>query len=180
MYKRSQGRIARQVTFAAIWLLVRRRCLAVGRYLQQNAGVERELAVAIPAALVVLGGWIAFRLVNLPSFADFLIAVEAEMNKVSWPTRSELIRSSLVVIFSILFLAVVLYCYDTFWVFLLSRVGRDASERRSRCGRRVCVPECSGKLSARSSARVPHGGDGVSEQVHDSQPDVRAIRVRSV
>ncbi len=52
-----------------------------------------------------------------------MIAVEAEMNKVSWPTRAELIRSSLVVVFSILFLAVALYCYDTFWAFLLSRLG---------------------------------------------------------
>ena len=33
----------------------------------------------------------------MPAFADFLIAVEAEMNKVSWPTRHELIRASMVV-----------------------------------------------------------------------------------
>ncbi len=71
----------------------------------------------------LVGGWLAFRLVNLPSFADFLIAVEAEMNKVSWPTRAELIRSSLVVIFSILFLTLVLYTYDTFWSVLLGRLG---------------------------------------------------------
>ena len=31
---------------------------------------------------------------NMPRFADFLIAVEAEMNKVSWPSKAELIRSS--------------------------------------------------------------------------------------
>ncbi len=123
MYKRSQGRIARQVSFAAIWLLVWIGAWRLGGILQQNAGANGEMAVAIPAALVALGGWIAYRMVNLPSFADFLIAVEAEMNKVSWPTRSELIRSSLVVIFSILFLAVALYCYDTFWAFLLSRLG---------------------------------------------------------
>ena len=52
-------------------------------------------------------------------FADFLIAVEAEMNKVSWPTRAELFRSSMVVIFCILFLAAVLYGYDLFWSTLL-------------------------------------------------------------
>ena len=34
----------------------------------------------------------------MPAFADFLIAVEAEMNKVSWPTRTELFRGSMVVI----------------------------------------------------------------------------------
>ena len=31
--------------------------------------------------------WFAYRLVNLSSFADFLIAVEVEMTKVSWPSR---------------------------------------------------------------------------------------------
>lgn len=123
MYKRSQGRITRQVSFAAIWLLVIIGAWRLNAYLQQNAGASPDLAVAIPLAVAVVGGWIAYRLVNLPSFADFLIAVEAEMNKVSWPTRAELIRSSLVVVFSILFLAVALYCYDTFWAFLLSRLG---------------------------------------------------------
>ena len=97
--------------------------------LQKNTGSGADLAGGVPVAVVVpvaiglIGGWIAFRLVNLPSFADFLIAVEAEMNKVSWPTRTELIRSSIVVIFSILFLAAVLYGYDSFWAFVLSRLG---------------------------------------------------------
>ncbi len=31
--------------------------------------------------------WLAWRVVNVPSFADFLIATEAELNKVSWTTR---------------------------------------------------------------------------------------------
>ena len=74
----------------------------------------------VPALLVVAGGWLIFRLVNLPSFADFLIAVEAEMNKVSWPMRGELFRSSLVVILLILFLGLVLFGYDVFWRSLLN------------------------------------------------------------
>jgi preprotein translocase subunit SecE len=73
--------------------------------------------------LALAGIWVAFRLVNLPSFADFLIAVEAEMNKVSWPTRAELVRSSIVVILLILFLAVVLFGYDVFWRQLLALIG---------------------------------------------------------
>ena len=48
---------------------------------------------ACRCVLASLGLWVAFRLVNMPAFADFLIAVEAEMNKVSWPTRGELFRS---------------------------------------------------------------------------------------
>ena len=55
----------------------------------------------------------------MPSFADFLIAVEAEMNKVSWPTRTELVRSSLVVIFLMFFMALILVFFDVFWQKLL-------------------------------------------------------------
>ena len=52
-----------------------------------------------------------------------LIAVEAEMYKVTWPTRVELVRSSMVVMVVIFFLAGVLYFYDLFWRVLLSAIG---------------------------------------------------------
>ncbi|HEX4146697.1 MAG TPA: preprotein translocase subunit SecE [Pirellulales bacterium] len=129
IYKRSQGRVTRQVTFGASWLLIAVGAWRLGDILQKAPGSGSDVggglpvSVVVPVAVGLIGGWIAYRLVNLPSFADFLIAVEAEMNKVSWPTRSELIRSSIVVIFSILFLAAVLYFYDSFWAFLLSRLG---------------------------------------------------------
>ena len=38
------------------------------------------------SALVL--GWLIFRLVQFPPFAEFLIATEAEMNKVSWTSRT--------------------------------------------------------------------------------------------
>jgi preprotein translocase subunit SecE len=44
------------------------------------------------------------------------------MNKVSWPSRLELIRSSVVVIFVIFFLAIVLFSYDLVWRFLFKNV----------------------------------------------------------
>ena len=53
-----------------------------------------------------------FRLVNMPPFADFLISVEAEMNKVSWPTRASCFAASLVVIVVIFLLAAILFAYD--------------------------------------------------------------------
>ena len=94
-------------------------CSAAWR-LSVYLGSEREaLRVGLPLLLAAFGFWVVFRLVNLPTFADFLIAVEAEMNKVSWPTRGELFRASMVVIFCIFFLAFVLYGYDLFWSSLL-------------------------------------------------------------
>jgi preprotein translocase subunit SecE len=116
IYKRSQGRIARQITFAtlAIGFLV-----AAWRTNIYLAGSTDPLRIGLPVALALVGVWFSYRLVNLPSFADFLIAVEAEMNKVSWPTGGELVRSSMVVIFCIFFLAFILYGYDLFWRSLL-------------------------------------------------------------
>ena len=129
IYKRSQGRIARQVTFAALFggvLLAawRLSVAAVGwRVPLLGDNSEHVMRFGLPGLVAFVGVWIAFRLVNIPSFADFLIAVEAEMNKVSWPTRAELIRSSLVVILLIVFLALLLFGYDVFWRQLLSLLG---------------------------------------------------------
>ena len=77
----------------------------------------------LPGILLLLCWWISYRLVNLPSFADFLIAVEAELNKVSWPTRTELVRSSIVVLISLLTLAFVIFAFDLVWRYIFTFTG---------------------------------------------------------
>ena len=119
-YKRSQGRIARQITFFAIlaavvigaWQLGGG---STGDLFARFMSVEKARIVAqyvVPSLLAVLGAWAAFRVVNIPRFADFLISVEAEMNKVSWPSRGELFRASMVVIIVIFMLTAILFTYD--------------------------------------------------------------------
>lgn len=120
VYKRSQGRIARQLTGAALALV-----FAIGAYQLTLAGLPSGAIYqyGVPAVVLALGLWFSFRVVNLPRFADFLIAVEAEMNKVSWPSRGELIRSSIVVIVVIFALAFLLGLYDVLWGMLFSAIG---------------------------------------------------------
>ncbi len=77
----------------------------------------------VPGLLLLLGLWASYRVVNIPAFADFLIAVEAEMNKVSWPTRGELGRASAVVLIVIFSLAIVLSVYDMLWGILFRKLG---------------------------------------------------------
>ena len=77
-----------------------------------------------PILIALFGSWLGYRLVNLPRFADFLIAVEAEMSKVSWPSRGELFRSSLVVICVIIILAVSLFSFDLIWQWFFTNVLR--------------------------------------------------------
>jgi len=81
------------------------------------------LAYWLPGLLCLAGWWASYRIVNLPSFADFLIAVEAEINKVSWPTRGELFRASMVVMICIIFLAIVLFAYDIIWQWVFRVLG---------------------------------------------------------
>jgi preprotein translocase SecE subunit len=45
------------------------------------------------------------------------------MAKVSWPSREELIRSTAVVLGSMLLLTFVLFAFDTFWFWFLDLVG---------------------------------------------------------
>ena len=107
-YKRSQGKVARQATFAAIAAAV-----VIGAWrLSEYAANDVTSRYLVPLVILIVGLWIGFRVVNIPRFADFLISVEAEMKKVSWPSRDELFRASLVVIVVIFFMAATLYVYD--------------------------------------------------------------------
>jgi len=119
LYKRTQGRIARQLTFAALLGAVLIGCWRLSTLFMDHGG---GLRYGLPLGLIALGAWCAFRVVNLPKFADFLIGVEAEMAKVSWPTRAELVRSSIVVMVVIFGLAAILALYDLFWNWLLHRL----------------------------------------------------------
>lgn len=118
-YKRNQGRISRQVTFAAIAIT-----MALGLYRLSLEWIDYGMFVqyCIPGILFLFGLWVAFRIVNVPAFADFLIAVEAEMNKVTWPTRTELFRGSGVVLVTIVCLSGVLFFFDVFWKFVFTKV----------------------------------------------------------
>jgi preprotein translocase subunit SecE len=119
LYKPTQGRIARQITGGAFALT-----FLVGAWRFYTVSTASQgVRLGIPLALAALGLWFSYRIVNYPKFADFLIAVEAEMNKVSWPSRAELIRSSVVVIFVIGVLSIILFGFDIFWRFFFQLIG---------------------------------------------------------
>lgn len=121
IYKRSQGRITRQVTFAAIALAV-----VVGLWrlsLMLSTSFGTQVGFAVPGVLLLVGLWMSYRMVNVPEFADFLIAVEAEMNKVSWPTRAELYRSCVVVLVTLFLLSAVLFIFDVAWGLFFQQIG---------------------------------------------------------
>jgi preprotein translocase SecE subunit len=77
----------------------------------------------IPLILAVLSLWLAWRLVNVPAFADFLIATEAEMNKVSWATRKQLAQDTVVVLVTVILMAIFLFAADIIWSQGLKMIG---------------------------------------------------------
>jgi len=117
LYKRSQGRFARQVTFAVLAVIVALGAWRLNLWLGGRATAEtaRQIEYIVPLGILAFGWWAAFRLVQLPKFADFLISVEGEMNKVTWPKQGELFRASIVVMVVIFLLAALLFFYDLIW-----------------------------------------------------------------
>jgi preprotein translocase SecE subunit len=80
-----------------------------------------DLDLTLPLILIAATLWFAWRVVNYPQFADFLIATEAEINKVSWTTRRALFRDTIVVLTSLILLTIFLFVVDVFWGWILSR-----------------------------------------------------------
>jgi len=123
VYKRSQGKLVRQLTCIAVWVTFALAAYQINRSMLVNWQWGPGAAYGVAGLILVAGLWLGYRLVNLPTFADFLIAVEAEMNKVSWPSQTELIRASIVVIVLMFGLTFVLFAYDVILDQVLKAIG---------------------------------------------------------
>ena len=102
IHKSNQGRMVRQFTFFAIVVVSAFGCitLANGPLMTYAKNVQ----VGVPVALWLVCGWVAFRMVNYPRFADFLVSVESELEKVTWPGRHEVLQATVVVLCTMFFL----------------------------------------------------------------------------
>ena len=123
IYKRGQGKYTRLCSAFAIAIIAGLGCLQLYKKLQAgDLGLWTETMV--PAGLFVILALLIFWLVNKPSLADFLIAAEGEMKKVSWSSRQEIAISTFIVIVVVISMAVLLGTTDigfrTFFTWLLS------------------------------------------------------------
>ena len=124
IYKRGQGKYTRITTFvsgAAIGLLLAWYVWneLMGTALQKYVYVTYAIPVVLFAGLVALMYWA----VNRPSAADFMIATEGEMKKVSWSSRKEVIGGTKVVIATMLLMAAILWAVDLLFGFTFRWLG---------------------------------------------------------
>jgi len=91
-----------------------------GEVLISYIPVMFKVHYTVPFVLAILLLWVSWRVVNWPVFADFLIATEAEMNKVSWTSRKRLVQDTIVVLVTVALLTTFLFVIDIIWIKVLS------------------------------------------------------------
>lgn len=136
-YKPNQGQRVRRATMlglllllgAGVYVLITHGTLATAAttwslripFTSNRIPLLPDVALTAPLLLGGLGFWFAYRVVNLPTFADFLIATEAEVNKVSWPTRKSVVQDTIVVLATVILMTIFLFVVDLSWGWILSR-----------------------------------------------------------
>jgi preprotein translocase subunit SecE len=122
IYKPGQGKYTRLLTLAGGGVIG----LAIAREFFKNlSGADYSVYVVYGVPLAIFVGICALMLwiVNKPRSADFMIATESEMKKVSWSSRREIIGGTKVVIVTTLVMALTLWAVDLAFGFFFTKVG---------------------------------------------------------
>jgi len=120
LYKPNQGWNARLYTALGFGLVVASGIWRMYEFLLDDSPAWR---LGVPALVATIFAWFIFRIVHYPPFAEFLIATEAEMNKVSWTSKEDLYRATTVVLTTVVVMAVFLFLVDWIWLFILRLIG---------------------------------------------------------
>jgi preprotein translocase subunit SecE len=125
IYKRYQGKYTRSLTFVGVMVLAVAGAYKLSDYLgSYDATKAAYIQFGAPTVLALVMAWLMFWLVNRPNTADFLIATEGEMKKVSWSSKKEIIGSTKVVIVTTFIIAAILFGVDVvFRVFFSAVLG---------------------------------------------------------
>ncbi len=124
IYKRGQGKYTRVLTLVSVMIVGVIGAYVLSLKFQGYAATSAPyIRFGVPTAVVVLLGWLMFWLMNRPKTADFLIATEGEMKKVSWSSRKEVVGSTKVVIVTTFMMAGILFGVDMLFTFLFKWMG---------------------------------------------------------
>ncbi|MFM9959744.1 MAG: preprotein translocase subunit SecE [Planctomycetaceae bacterium] len=131
-YKKTQGRPTRQIALCVIvfcvsWLLVSAGNLVplgAREWLFSFVGISASVGwLIVSLALIGVSGLLTLSLLNRPRWADFLISVQAEIDKVTWPSKAEVHKATIVVLVLLVSMAVVIFVFDVVWQWVFKTVG---------------------------------------------------------
>ena len=122
IYKSGQGKYTRLVTALSTALVCGLGCLRLYVFLD-GADFGLWVSTMVPVAIGSVLSGLAFWLVNKPIIADFMIAAEGEIKKVSWSTRKEIAVSTFVVVVVVISISAILgvtdFGFQLFFMWLL-------------------------------------------------------------
>lgn len=123
IYKRGQGKYTRLATAFAGLIIAGSGCMQLYKKLEAH-DLSMWVETMIPVGLFGVLGGLIFMLVNKVTVADFMIAAEGEMKKVSWSSRSEIMVSTFIVIMFVFLMAVLIggsdFLFFHFFTWLLT------------------------------------------------------------
>ena len=123
IYKRGQGFYTRVCSAFGFAITAGLGCRRLYQVLEAT-DLGLWVKIMVPAGLFVALCLLVLWLVNTPSVANFMIAAEGEMKKVSWSSRKEIAVSTFIVIVVVIIMAVLLGVTDiTFQLFFVWLLG---------------------------------------------------------
>ncbi len=120
IYRKTQGRWTRLGTIGGAGILIVIGAWYTWSELPSGLGLFRAI---IPLIFMLGCFYVLLRVVNSKRPADFMIATEGEMKKVSWSSKKEIIGSTKVVIVTLLLMGLVLFFVDWFFMRLMKFLG---------------------------------------------------------
>lgn len=121
IYKPGQGYWTRLLTAIGVGMIV---LAGVGWGWQQMSVIRSNTIYwqSGMAVAVILGfGLLLYWLLNKPRIVDFMIATESEMKKVNWPSRRDVVGSTIVVIGGTLLIALFLWLINLLFAYLFTK-----------------------------------------------------------
>jgi len=113
IYKPGQGYYTRMLSAVGVGVIVLSGVAWLWEKMTTIDAIPRDQELYYQAGMAVgviaFFGALVYFLLNKPRIADFMIATEAEMKKVNWPSKKEIIGSTWVVICGTAFIAALLY-----------------------------------------------------------------------
>jgi preprotein translocase SecE subunit len=128
IYKRGQGKYTRLGSAFGALIIAGLGCWSLYEKLYAwDLPVSRKaslwISTMVPAGLLVVLSLLIFWLVNKASVADFMIAAEGEMKKVSWSSKQEIAVSTFIVTMVVFIMSALLgttdVCFRMFFMWLL-------------------------------------------------------------